>query len=86
MDWRLQISDAWDASKDRVGIQGNLDPVLALAGGEAMRRGVGAIIEQSKGRRGHAFSLGHGVLKETEPENLREIVKIVHRRRPEGLA
>ncbi len=43
-----------------------------------MRREAGKIVEQSKGRRGHIFSLGHGVLRETEPENLREIVKMVH--------
>ena len=78
VDWRMGISDAWDRSKGRVGIQGNLDPVLALAGGEAMLRGVRETVEQSKGRRGHVFSLGHGVLKETPPENLREIVKVVH--------
>jgi len=78
VDWRMQISDAWASSKGGVGIQGNLDPVLAMAGGEAMRREVGRIIDQSRGRPGHVFSLGHGVLKETEPENLREIVKIVH--------
>jgi uroporphyrinogen decarboxylase len=78
VDWRVQMSDAWAMSNDRVGIQGNLDPVLALAGGEAMRREVGKILEQSRGHRGHIFSLGHGVLRETAPENLREVVKMVH--------
>ena len=78
VDWRIEISDAWERSSDRAGIQGNLDPVLALAGGEAMRREARKIIEQSKGHRGHIFSLGHGVLRETEPESLRELVKLVH--------
>ncbi|MDG6990978.1 MAG: uroporphyrinogen decarboxylase, partial [Nitrososphaerota archaeon] len=32
----------------------------------------------AEGHRGHIFSLGHGVLKETPPENLRRIVDIVH--------
>ena len=31
-----------------------------------------------RGNAGHVFSLGHGVLRETEPENLREIVRMVH--------
>ncbi len=78
VDWRIQISDAWRRSANRVGIQGNLDPVLALAGGEAMRGEVGRILAQSKDHRGHIFSLGHGVLRETAPENLRDIVKMVH--------
>ncbi len=79
IDWRMPIGDAWRASKGRVAVQGNLDPVLALAGGGAMRREVREILDESKGHEGHIFSLGHGVLKETEPENLREIVASVHR-------
>jgi uroporphyrinogen decarboxylase len=78
VDWRLPIAEAWAASGGRVGIQGNLDPVAALAGGEAMRRETEEILEQSRGKKGHIFSLGHGVLRETNPENLRELVKIVH--------
>jgi len=78
VDWRIEISDAWRRSNSRVAIQGNLDPVLALAGGEAMRREVSRILQQSTGRPGHIFSLGHGVLRETPPENLCEIVKMVH--------
>jgi uroporphyrinogen decarboxylase len=80
VDWRIRIADAWRESRGKVGIQGNLDPVLALAGGEAMRRGADDIIKESKGRKGHVFSLGHGVLKETDPESLRSLVKLVHER------
>jgi uroporphyrinogen decarboxylase len=78
IDWRMRIADAWRESGGGLGIQGNLDPVLALAGGEAMRREVGQILKESNGQKGHIFSLGHGVLKETNPENLREVVKLVH--------
>jgi uroporphyrinogen decarboxylase len=81
VDWRLRIADAWAAADGKVGIQGNLDPVVALAGGEAMRRETHEILEQSKRRKGHVFSLGHGVLRETNPENLRELVKMVHAKR-----
>lgn len=80
VDWRLEMSEAWRASAGRVGVQGNLDPVLALSGGEAMKRGVERILEQSKGQLGHVFSLGHGVLRETDPNNLREVVRMVHER------
>jgi uroporphyrinogen decarboxylase len=79
VDWRMRIADAWRASGGRVGIQGNLDPVVALAGGEVMRREARQIVKESKGHRGHIFSLGHGVLRETDPENLREVVKMVHK-------
>lgn len=77
VDWRVRISDAWRAAKGR-GVQGNLDPVLALAGGAPMRRDATRILGESKGSRGHIFSLGHGVLRETPPENLRDLVRSVH--------
>jgi len=80
IDWRIGISEAWEVSKRRVGIQGNLDPIVALAGGRAMDRHVASILEGSKGRRGHIFSLGHGVMKDTPPKNLQEIVKTVHKK------
>jgi uroporphyrinogen decarboxylase len=78
VDWRIEIGDVWTRSGGKVGIQGNLDPVLALSGGEAMSGGVRRILQQSKGQRGHVFSLGHGVLRQTLPENLRDIVQTVH--------
>jgi len=79
VDWRMEMSDAWFKSRNIAGIQGNLDPALALAGGEPMRREVGRILRQSEGHPGHIFSLGHGVLKETPPENLQNIVEMVHK-------
>jgi len=78
VDWRIGMGEAWRASKGRVGIQGNLDPVLALAGGAGMKRQTKRILDESRGHRGHIFSLGHGVLRETDPENLRQIVRSVH--------
>jgi uroporphyrinogen decarboxylase len=80
VDWRMRIADAWEATGGRIGIQGNLDPVLALAGGDAMLRGAEEIVRQSEGRKGHIFSLGHGVLRETDPESLRSLVRLVHER------
>ncbi len=79
VDWRIEMSDAWAKSRNVAGIQGNLDPAVALTGGEPMRREVGRILRQSEGKAGHIFSLGHGVLKETPPENLRSIVEMVHK-------
>lgn len=78
VDWRMPIQDAWRRSANRVGIQGNLDPSLALAGGKPMTDGVSRILAASKGRNGHVFSLGHGVLRETDPESLRQVVRLVH--------
>ncbi len=83
VDWRLDIADAWRLCGGRAGVQGNLDPVLAMAGGPPMLREARRILELSEGRRGHIFSLGHGVLRETDPAHLRALVRTVHARTTE---
>lgn len=78
VDWRVPISEVWRKCKE-VAVQGNLDPAVALAGGDFMERKINSILEEVKQYRGHIFSLGHGVLKETDQINLGQIVKKVHR-------
>ena len=57
-------------------VQGNLDPLALLAGGEALEREVTAV-RRSVGNRPHIFNLGHGILKETPPENVARLVELV---------
>ncbi len=80
VDWRIPIEDVWRRCGDGTAVQGNLDPVAAKVGGAEMHEGVSAILKGAGGRKGHIFSLGHGVLRETPPENLRRIVGAVHSR------
>lgn len=65
------IVPSWAAKKleKKVVIQGNLDPITLLVGGEPMLKEAAAIIESMK-ERPHIFNLGHGVLPETPPENV----------------
>ncbi len=57
-------------------VQGNLDPLALLAGGEALEREVAAV-RCAVGSRPHIFNLGHGILKETPPENVARLVELV---------
>ena len=54
-------------------VQGNLDPVKLLVGGSALARGVDEILE-ALGPRRLVFNLGHGVLPETPPEHVADLV------------
>lgn len=83
VDWRIPIADVWRRCGDGIAVQGNLDPAAALAGGDAMNRRVRSILDQADGRPGHIFSLGHGVLRGTNPDHLRQVVKSVHARKGE---
>lgn len=79
VDWRVPISQVWERCGDSIGVQGNLDPVLAMTGGKEMVKQSREILHQARDHPGYVFSLGHGVLKETPPENLRQLVQLVHR-------
>jgi uroporphyrinogen decarboxylase len=59
-------------------IQGNLDPMVLLAGRDEIRRCAADILQQAAGRPGHIFNLGHGVLPQTPVDNARALVDIVH--------
>lgn len=64
------------AARPGQALQGNLDPQLLVAGGEALRRGAEAVIEGFRGRP-HIFNLGHGITPEAKPEHLAALVDLV---------
>ncbi len=55
-------------------LQGNLDPLLLRSGGEALRHAVERIARGMAGRP-HIFNLGHGIVPETPPEHVADLVK-----------
>ena len=57
-------------------VQGNLDPLLLVAGGEAMDRRVRQIVEAMRGVP-FIFNLGHGIVPETPPDNVGRLVELV---------
>jgi uroporphyrinogen decarboxylase len=59
--------------------QGNLDPLLLVAGGPALDRRVDAILEAMSGKR-FVFNLGHGIVPETPPEHVAQLVDRVRRK------
>ncbi len=59
-------------------LQGNLDPLALVAGGEALDREVDYILAAFKGRP-HIFNLGHGILQQTPIGNVERLVARVRR-------
>ena len=78
------IDSSWAAKEldDRVVIQGNMDPISLVVGGEPMLNQASSIVTNMKDRP-HIFNLGHGVLPETPPENV-EALAIFLRKLGEG--
>ncbi len=61
---------------ESVALQGNLDPIALIAGGAAMRREISSIVGALRGRP-HIFNLGHGILPQTRPEHVAELVEFL---------
>ncbi|MBV9686372.1 MAG: uroporphyrinogen decarboxylase [Alphaproteobacteria bacterium] len=57
-------------------VQGNLDPVLLIAGGAALEEAVHGLLRVLAGRH-YIFNLGHGVLPETPPENVQALARLL---------
>jgi uroporphyrinogen decarboxylase len=62
--------------KSGIAVQGNLDPLLLVAGGEAMERRVRDILATMRGLP-FVFNLGHGIVPQTPPENVARLVELV---------
>jgi uroporphyrinogen decarboxylase len=79
-DWRVPLDGAWERVGHERGIQGNLDPALLLGPWQRVEAEALEILERAHGRPGHIFNLGHGVLPETDPDDLGRLVGLVRER------
>ena len=71
LDSTVPLDWAWRAVQQGLGrcVQGNLDPLVLVAGGAALRAEAARIL--AAGSRGpFAFNLGHGVVRTTPPEHV----------------
>lgn len=72
------IDPAWAAAalpKD-LPVQGNLDPLVLIAGGEAMEQAAGRILA-AFAERPHVFNLGHGILQDTPIAHVEQLLAFV---------
>lgn len=83
VDWRTSLADAASRIEPGTVLQGNLDPVVLLAGWPVTEKAARAVVDDGRlavdvGAGGHIFNLGHGVLPATDPELLTDLVALVH--------
>lgn len=78
LDWRVNLDEAWQRLNFDVAIQGNLDPATLLGPFEFIRERTLDILRRAGGRAGHIFNLGHGILPQTNPDNVAHLVDLVH--------
>ena len=61
-------------------LQGNLDPLCLVAGGQQLKDEVNRLLDCFADRP-HIFNLGHGVVPQTPPEHVQQLVELVRKKR-----
>jgi len=75
IDYDLNLDYAKDTLQPVKTLQGNLHPDLLVKGGKDMKIAAENILRTFGSK--HIFNLGHGVVPQTPPEHVAELVKIV---------
>ena len=74
LDTSVPIAWADKALPPAFPVQGNLDPLLMVAGGEPMRTRAREIVAGFSNRP-HIFNLGHGITPQASPDHVTELLK-----------
>lgn len=76
LDSTVPLDWARDELQRQCTVQGNLDNLALVVGGEAMEREARQILEKL-GKGPFIFNLGHGILPETPPENVARLAELI---------
>jgi len=82
VDWTTDLSDARIRVKDRVALQGNVDPSILYSSPERIREEVARVLESYGHGPGHVFNLGHGIHPDVNPERAGALIDAVHELSP----
>lgn len=77
VDWRTPIEQARQRLGDTVALQGNLDPILLFAPRPLLAARAKDLLSRA-GKQGYIFNLGHGILPQTDPDQVRFLCDWVH--------
>jgi uroporphyrinogen decarboxylase len=83
VDWTTDLAQAREYTKDKVALQGNLDPAVLRESPEVIRQGVADVLESYGNGPGHVFHLGHGITPDIDPDHLGVLVDAVHELSPQ---
>ena len=77
LDWTMNLGKVREKIGDRVALQGNLDPTVLYADKPYIKKAVKRVLKSFGKGSGHIFNLGHGVLPDIDPENVKALVQSV---------
>jgi uroporphyrinogen decarboxylase len=77
LDWTMNLNEVRSKIGDKVALQGNLDPTILYCSEEKIKTETISVLESYGKGSGHIFNLGHGILPDVKPDNLRYLVDTV---------
>ena len=77
VDWQTSIASARKLTDGKVALQGNMDPAVLLTDTATITAEAQRILTNYGTSPGHIFNLGHGIDKNTPPENVAALVAAV---------
>src|SRR3984885_5850819 len=78
VDWRIPLDEAVRRVEPGKALQGNLDPAILLAPWDVVEERARDVLRRGRPGGGPVFTLGHGVLPETDPSVLARLADLVH--------
>lgn len=76
-DWRTPLAETWE-QLGVTAVQGNLDPIVLWGEKAEIARQSEFILDSVRGKPGHVFNLGHGIIPETPVDHVKFLVDHVH--------
>jgi uroporphyrinogen decarboxylase len=78
VDWTTPMAEARRLVPEPIALQGNLDPLRLVVGGDALDQGVDGILSAMRGR-AHIFNLGQGVTPDAPVAHVEQLLERVRR-------
>ena len=80
IDWTVPLSTAVHTLGKGTVVQGNLDPAALFAARPELAAATDEVLREGEAAKAHVFNLGHGIHRNTDPDQLAFLVDHVHAR------
>jgi len=77
LDWTMNLGEVRNKVGTKVALQGNLDPTVLYAGKDKIFEETVRVLNSYGKGSGHIFNLGHGILPDIDPENVKFLVSTI---------
>ncbi|HPN38255.1 MAG TPA: uroporphyrinogen decarboxylase [Melioribacteraceae bacterium] len=77
LDWTMNLGEVRKTVGNKVALQGNLDPTVLYGTKDLIKVKALEVLKEFGEGEGHVFNLGHGILPDVNPMNLKYLVDVV---------